>query len=182
MKHALITVISLLFATAVIASCTGAPAPGGTDTVNGKYFDSAADMKKKLELVQPGMAEEDVFKTLGCKREQLEKLDRNGIRRALFGGDTALPGTPEQQLEITQFLQESYGYKLDYKDVKRKHAFTSPIRIRTDENGFQYTITMVFHHGRLIEAPVLSGGVVNDQSSETIFDFLNPGTAIDLAK
>lgn len=182
MKHAQITVISMLLAAIAMTACTGAPAPGGTDTVNGKYFDSAGDMKKKLELVRPGMTEEEVFTTLGCKREQLEKLDRNGIRRALFGGDTALPGTPEQQLEITQFLQESYGYKLDYKDVKRKHAFTSPIRIRTDENGFKYTVTMVFHHGRLIEAPVLSGGVVNEQNSETIFDFLNPGTALDLAK
>ena len=161
-----------------LSACAGAPAPGGSDAINQEYFSSAADLKSKLGLVAPGMAEDDVLKALGVKKTQLTQLDRNGIRKALFGSDSVLPGTPEQQLEAQTFLQAAYGYKLDYKDVERKHGFTSPIRIRTDERGFSYTVTMVFHTGRLLEMPVLSGGVVNDNSSQTLFDFLNPGTAI----
>ena len=30
--------------------------------------------------------------------------------------------------------------------------------------------------------PILSGGVVSNSKSETIFDYLNPGTAVDAAK
>ncbi len=161
-----------------LSSCAGAPAPGGTDAINREYFTSAGDLKEKVELLIPGMPEEEVLKTLGVKVTQLTQLDRNGIRKALFGSDSALPGTPEQQLETQTFLQGAYGYKLDYRDVKRKHGFSSPIRIHTDEHGFSYTVTMVFHTGRLLEKPVLSGGVVNDDSSQTLFDFLNPGTAI----
>ncbi len=171
----------LLFLAAFsLSGCAGA-APGGSDAINQKYFGSAAELKTKLDQLQPGMPEENVLVTLGVTKEQLTKLDRTGIRRALFGGDGNLPGTPEEQMETQTFLQAAYGYKLDYKDVKRRHGFSSPIRIQTDENGFSYTVTMVFHTGRLLEKPVLSGGVVNDTSSETIFDFLNPGTALNFA-
>jgi len=164
-----------------LSACAGT-APGGTETVNRTNFSSPQDMKEKLDLLVPGMPEQQVYDTLGCKKEQLVQLDRNGIRRALFGGDTDLPGTPEQQMEIHTFLQQSYGYKLEYKDVKRKHGFSSPIRIQTDEKGYAYTITMVFHSGKLLEKPVLAGGPLNDTKSQTLFDFLNPGTALNFVR
>jgi hypothetical protein len=171
----------LLTAFLSLAGCAGA-APGGTETLNQTHFSSPADMKEKVALLVPGMPEEQALTTLGCRKEQLIQLDRNGIRRTLFGGDGTLPGTPEQQMEIHTFLQHAYGYKLEYKDVRRKHGFTSPIRIQTDEKGFTYTITMVFHSGKLLEKPVLSGGIVNDTKSQTLFDFLNPGTALNFVR
>lgn len=165
-----------------LSSCAEvAPVPGGTDAQNRPYFESGADLKEKLAELRPGMTEDEVFAHLKCRKEQLVLLDRIGIRRALFGGENApLPGTPEQQIEIQNFLQKAYGYRLDFRDVKRKHGFSSPIRIRTDESGFSYTVTMIFHDGRLIERPILSGGLVNEIRSQTIFDFFNPGTGMNL--
>lgn len=167
---------------ATLTACAGvAPVPGGTDEQNRPYFESGGDMKAKVAELKPGMSEEAVFKHLNCRKEQLTQLDRIGIRRALLGGENApLPGTPEQQLEIYKFLQTSYGYRLDFKDVKRKHGFSSPIRIRTEESGFSYTVTMIFHDGRLLEKPIIAGGIINGTSSQTLFDFLNPGTGLNL--
>lgn len=160
--------------------CAGsAPVPGGTTAVNQPYFNSGNDLKTRVEKLSPGMSEEEALKTLGVKKAQMTLLDRIGIRKALFGGENSpLPGTPEEQMEIYTIIQESIGYKLDYKDTYRKHGLSSPIRLQTDEKGVSYSVTMVFHDGMLLEKPVLSGGPINDTDSTTIFDFLNPGTAI----
>lgn len=179
-RTAPLTYVLLFMAAFALSACAGA-APGGTDAINTKFFGGPADMKEKVAKLYPGMPEQDVLDTLHVKKEQMTQLDRSGILKALFGGDHAMPGTPEQQMELYTFLQQAYGYKLEYKDTRRKHGFSSPIRIQTDEKGFAYTITMVFHSGKLLEKPVLSGGVVNDTSSQTIFDFLNPGKALDYA-
>lgn len=160
-----------------------APVPGGTTAVNQPYFNSGHDLKTRVDKLTPGMSEEEALKVLGIKKAQMTLLDRIGIRKALFGGENApLPGTPEEQMEIYTIIQESIGYKLDYKDTYRKHGLSSPIRLQTDEKGVSYSVTMVFHDGALLEKPVLSGGPINDTDSTTIFDFLNPGTAIGLIK
>ena len=167
-----------------LQACAGsAPVPGGTEAVNQPYFTSGNDLKSRVEKLNPGMSEDDVLKTLGIKKVQMTLLDRIGIRKALFGGENApLPGTPEEQMEIYTIIQESTGYKLDFKDIYRKHGFSSPIRMQTDEKGVNYSVTMVFHDGALLEKPVLSGGPINETDSTTIFDFLNPGTALSLIK
>ncbi|HYD18595.1 MAG TPA: hypothetical protein VEF76_08965 [Patescibacteria group bacterium] len=165
------------------ACAKGAPVPGGSEAVNQPYFNSGNDLKERVNKLYPGMTEAEAFRTLGVKKEQMTLLDRIGIRKALFGGENApLPGTPEEQMEIYTVIQESTGYKLDYKDVRKKHGLSSPIRMQTDEKGVSYSVTMVFHGGNLLEKPVLSGGLVNETDSTTIFDFLNPGTAIGLIK
>ncbi len=162
--------------------CAGsAPVPGGTTAVNQPYFNSGNDLKIRVDKLTPGMSEDEALKVLGIKKAQMTLLDRIGIRKALFGGENSpLPGTPEEQMEIYTIIQESIGYKLDYKDTYRKHGLSSPIRLQTDEKGVSYSVTMVFHDGTLLEKPVLSGGPINDTDSTTIFDFLNPGTAIGL--
>lgn len=167
-----------------LQACAGsAPVPGGTEAVNQPYFNSGNDLKTRVEKLTPGMSEEEALKALGIKKAQMTLLDRIGIRKALFGGENApLPGTPEEQMEIYTIIQESVGYKLDYKDTYRKHGLSSPIRLQTDEKGVSYSVTMVFHDGALLEKPVLSGGPINGTDSTTIFDFLNPGTAIGLIK
>lgn len=176
------SIVPLVLACLALGACAGvAPVPGGTDAQNRPLFESGGDLKAKVAGLKPGMTEDEVFAHLKCRKEQLILLDRIGIRRALFGGESApLPGTPEQQVEIQNFLQHAYGYRLDFKDVKRKHGFTSPIRIRTDETGFGYTVTMIFHHGKLLEKPIISGGIINNANSQTLFDFLNPGTGLNL--
>ena len=176
------SIVPLVLACLTLGACAGvAPVPGGTDAQNRPYFTDGNDLKEKLAELKPGMTEEEVFARLKCRKEQLLQLDRIGIRRALFGGENApLPGTPEQQLEIHNFLQTAYGYRLDFKDVKRKHGFSSPIRINTEEKGFRYEVTMIFHHGKFLEKPIISGGIVNGSSSQTLFDFLNPGTGLGL--
>jgi len=106
-----------------------------------------------------------------------------GTKEELLARLTGLvPGTPEKEEDDTSredVLHALYGYRLNYKNVKRRHGFSSPIRVRTDEKGFSYAVTLIFYEGWLFEKPIVTGGVINESSSATIFDFLNLGTVVD---
>ncbi len=80
------------------------------------------------------------------------------------------------------FVQMLEGYQFEYESKNRIHGLSSPIRLQTNEAGFDYKLTLIFYQGNLLGWPILAGGVVNDSQSTTIFDYLNPGTAVDAAK
>jgi hypothetical protein len=42
-------------------------------------------------------------------------------------------------------------------------------------------VTLIFQDGKLFAKPILTGGVVNNVTSGTIFDFITPGTIINYA-
>lgn len=170
-----------LFAAALCASllsafslggCAGA-LPGGKDTVNASFYKGGDELNQLCSELWPGMTRDQVFRTLGRAEQDFTRLDRKEIVGALFGGqDAILPGTPEEQVA---YLKSIMGYKLEYKIVKRRHGFTSPITIRTDTAGFDYSMTLLFRNGKLLEKPVVSGGLVDGKNSKTLFDYLNPG-------
>jgi len=172
-----------LFATVIIlnlGACAGKmPVPGGTEDVNETCFSSVADMQKRILEVSPGMPEGQVLAHLCRKKEALTRLDRREIRIALLGGDNVLFSGMDAETD-SHLIQSLYGYKLAYKSVNRKHGFLSPIRIRTDETGFNYTVMLIFRDGKLFENPILSGGIVNNVTSGTVFDFITPGTLVSL--
>lgn len=156
------------------------PVPGGTEDVNETSFSSIGDMQARMLRISSGMPEDEVLAILSPKKESLTQLERRDIRIALLGGDNVLFAGVDENSD-SQLIQSLYGYKLSYKSVNRKHGFISPIRIRTDETGFNYTVTLIFKDGKLFEKPILSGGVVNNTSSGTIFDFITPGTIVSHA-
>jgi hypothetical protein len=160
----------------VLAGCAQyAPVPGGDDTVNNTFYKSDEELKKTVDSLEVGMTEEEVFKILGHKKDSIPKMSREEIVSALYGGNNAdFNGTLRDQELARSFLTSLTGYKLEYKTVKRKHGFSSPIRVRTTEKGYDYTLNIVFQHGSLLEKPALSGGPVNKTSSRTVFDYLNP--------
>lgn len=153
------------------------PVPGGDETTNRSFYETDHDFLKTLESLNPGMAETDVFVQLHRQRDDFIKLERSEIVQVLYGGSGmelkphSLSPEPARHL-----LHSLYGYKFDFKVVERSHGFSSPIRIRTNEAGYNYTVYLIFQNGRLFEAPVLSGGHVNKTSSGTIFDYLTPST------
>jgi len=153
------------------------PVPGGTDDVNKSCFKSIADMQARILSIRIGEPEGEVLASLCAKRESLTRLDRREIRTALLGGPDVLFASANGETD-SQIIQSLYGYSLNYKGVKSVHGFTSPIRIRTDQTGFNYTVTLVFRDGKLYARPILTGGIVNDISSGTIFDFITPGTVL----
>ena len=175
------TFFGLLLVILSLGACAGnMPVPGGTDDVNETCFNSIADMQARVMEMTPGMPEGQVLTNLCRKKENLTRLDRREIRIALLGGDNVLFSGMNAESD-SQLIQSLYGYRLSYKSLNRKHGFTSPIRIRTDETGFSYYVTLIFRDGKLFEKPVLSGGVVNNTSSGTIFDFITPGTIVSHA-
>ncbi len=178
--HAVMIVTSLL----LLGGCAGRfPVPGGSDAVNRTFFSTQEDLLIRLNNIHLNMTEDEVFMALGHDRDDLVRLERNQIVTALYGS-TSLQfrdGTPEHE-SSSNFLQSLYGYRMYYKVLDRKHGFSSPIRIRTDETGFDYAVTLVFREGTLYERPILTGGTVNRSSSATIFDYLNPGTIMDKIK
>lgn len=153
------------------------PVPGGSDDINKTCFTSVADMQARILNMNPGELESQVFADLCIKRESITRLERRDIRTSLLGGPDVLfaPKDGETDAEIIQSL---YGYSLNYKQVKSVHGFVNPIRIRTDQTGFNYTITLIFQGGKLYVKPILTGGPVKDVSSGTLFDFITPGTII----
>lgn len=165
----------------LVAGCAGrAPVPGGDDTTNLSLYKSEDEFKQRVARLQVGMVEEEVFAQLGTYRHELLQMSREEIVNALFGGGSLQVGASAAEQQQTLYnLQSLYGYRLDYKNVERHHGFTSPIRIRTDEDGFKYSTYLIFQQGRLFERPVVSGGKVNEKNSKTLFDWLSPGYVFD---
>lgn len=173
--------LGLLAITAGLSACADKmPVPGGSGDLNQTCFTSVADMQARILSMPVGMPEGQVFSKLCIKRETLTRLNRLEIRTALLGGPDVLFSTADGETD-SQIIQSLYGYKLPYKSVKSVHGFTSPVRIRTDETGYDYTVTLIFRDGKLYARPILTGGVVDNVTSGTIFDYITPGTALDFA-
>jgi hypothetical protein len=152
--------------------------PGGSEADNDSFYDSVKELQGWVNDLKPGMKKGEVFARLGRRQEEFERLTRSDIVGVLFGGkDAGIPTgfTPPGGENIARFLNSLEGYRMVYKKVKRKHGFTSPIRVQTDEKGYSYEISLIFKDGRLYEKPFLTGGIVNGVSSKTLFDYLNPG-------
>lgn len=172
-----------VFLLLLVAACASAfPVPGGTDTVNKEYYESQDAFKQRIASIERGMPKIEVLARLGRQERELTQLRREEIVSALFGSTNVNPRDiyPSEQ-DWQNFIRNLHGYKLQYKNVKRKHGFTSLIRVRTDERGFSYTVYLIFQDGVLFENPILSGGIVNSASSSTLFDFLTPKVFIDSA-
>lgn len=178
---ALKTVLALFLLMA--GGCAGvAPVPGGTDLVNQSYYKSREEFLGKLALVKPGMTRAEVFKQLGRQEEDFTRLDRTAIVAALFGSNNVQFKDLDANEASKSFVQMLEGYQFEYESKNRIHGLSSPIRLQTNEAGFDYKLTLIFYQGNLLGWPILAGGVVNDSQSTTIFDYLNPGTAVDAAK
>ena len=169
--------ISVLFITCLsLQACSGVlPVPGGRSTINDDFYHSDAEMQASLESLKIGMTEQVVFSKLGREKEDLNKLDRQGIIQALYGGQFSpyISGSAENPYANLD-LKALSGYELNCRSVKRKHGLKSPISIRTNEQGYDYKATMIFLDGALFEAPIISGGLIDSSSSKTLFDYLNP--------
>lgn len=168
-----------LCAIMIFAACSPkAPVPGGTNAVNENFYKSKDEFLQKLDSIHYGMSEQEVFQILNRQPRELVRLKRDEIVMALLGADNI---TFKDSLQDKDLLQSLYGYRLTYKRVKRVHGFSSPIRIRTKEDGFEYNAVLVFRDGRLFERPILTGGVVDATSSKTFFDLLSPSTIFGVA-
>jgi hypothetical protein len=177
---ALRAVLLCALALPLLAACAQyAPVPGGSDAVNSTFYKSDDDLKKIIDRLQVGMTQKQVFDTLGHPASTFPKMSREELVSALYGGNNAdFSGTLRDQELARNFLNSLSGYRLEFANVKRRHGFSSPIRVRTMEKGFDYTANLIFQNGYLFEKPMLSGGPVNKVSSRTLFDYLNPLTIV----
>jgi len=162
----------------MLGACAGEwPVPGGSEASNERCFKSLAEMEARLDELLPGMPEDEVLTGLCRKKKSLTQMERREIRIALLGGDNiTFSGT--YRSDEQDLIRSLYGYRLNFKDVRRRHGFASPIRIKTDESGFNYFVTLIFREGVLFERPILSGGLINNSRSGTVFDFITPGMIV----
>lgn len=177
--RALIMAAALTFP---LNGCAGSlPVPGGDEQVNSKAYTSQQDLLDRVHALQIGMSLNLVLTMLKKNESDLVLLSRPEIMTALYGGgNSGFNGTYEQQEQARAFLQTLSGYKLQYINTEKDHGFSSPIRIKTHESGYNYVLTLVFQNGRLFDKPALSGGLVDEYSSKTVFDYLNPGNIVNL--
>ncbi len=177
------TSVSRLIAAMMVLSlggCAGVAAlPGGSEEINDSFYKSRYELLARIDEITPGMAEKDVMAKLGHGAKELQSLKREEIVSALLGSSNFEFRDGIYDASGKNPVQYLYGYRVRYKSVESEHGFTSPIRIRTDKSGFEYSVVLVFREGYLYERPVVSGGVVQESSSKTIFDYLNPGMILD---
>lgn len=160
--------------------CSGVlPVPGGDDEENQSFYSSEQELQTLVSQLQPGMEKSLVFSMLRRQEHDFTKLDRPGIMESLYGGSGGgFSGTLQEREQARLFLQSLEGYRFSFKLVDRDLGFSSPIRIKTDSSGYNYTLTLIFRQGRLFDQPILSGGVVDGSTSKTFFDYLTPGLLI----
>lgn len=174
-----LVVLAMLLA---LSGCAGA-LPGGSDSINKSYYDSNADLESWVNSLEVGMSREETFARLGRVEKDFRRLARNEIVGVLFGGeDAGIPVHFYTDENILSYLDSLEGYRIEYKTVKRRHGFTSVIRVQTDAKGFDYRLNLIFKDGKLYQKPFLTGGQVNTTSSKTIFDYMTPGLIIGVAK
>ena len=166
-----------LLAAGAVAGCSGIlPVPGGDDEENQSFYTSEEELKTLVAQLQPGMDKALAFSMLRRSEHDFVKLDSPGIMESLYGGSGGgFSGTLQEREQARLFLQSLEGYRFSFKLVDRELGFSSPIRIKTDQSGYQYTLTLIFREGRLFDQPILSGGVVDGSNSKTFFDYLTPG-------
>lgn len=168
-------------ASLVTSGCAGT-LPGGTETVNEQFVDDERKLKDWVNSLEPGMTKGETFARLGRLESDFLRLNRSEIIGVIFGGeDAGIPLHFRTDEDILVFLESVEGYRLNYRRVKRKHGIASPIRLQTDEKGFDYSLSLVFKNDRLYQKPFLAGGLVSDTKTQTIFDYLNPGSLFDRA-
>lgn len=167
----------LAIALALPACVYVASVPGGGDTANERTFKSVEDLKLRIGALKEGMTEEEAFLSLGAPREAFTVIDPEDLWRIGLGRSLATAGAAPGWNGFARLT----GYRLRYKSVSRQHGLSSPIRIQTVENGFSYELTLIFHDGKLLEKPILSGGMVSETRSRTLFDYVTPGTALNHA-
>jgi len=167
---------------ALTACSSYAPVPGGDDTTNSDFYKNEAQFHEKMKELHTGMSESDVFKHLGRDADDLHKLDREATIAALYGREaSSIKNLSYSATEAPVFIDSLSGYMFYYKNVERKHGFTTPWRVKTTEKGYNYTVKLIFKDGHLYEKPILSGGEIRNSSSKTIFDWLSPGRVMDAA-
>ena len=150
------------------------PVPGGSSAVNANCVSSAVELEWRLAGVSKGTAEEKVFQTLCDNKGTFQRLDKRDIRLALLGGEN-ISFARNPPAFTDEILESLYAYKINFKSINRKHGFTSPVRVATEESGYDYTVIIIFKNGSLYQDPIITGGVVKSSTSGTIFDFLSPG-------
>ena len=167
-----------------VAGCAGvAPVPGGSESSNGSYYKTADDFQSKVARLQPGMPQPLVMQILERSPNEMTQLNRAEIVTALYGGSAMqMLDTANEREQTRNFLQGLSGYHFVYREVDKSHGLASPIRISTNEHGFEYRVDLIFQNGVLLEKPVLAGGMINDTSSRTLFDYINPGTIVAQAR
>lgn len=166
----------------LLGGCAGA-LPGGSDSINKSYYNSNAELEAWVESLEPGMSKAEVFARLGRVEKNFKRLTRSQIVGTLFGGeDAGIPVHFHTDESILAFLESLEGYRIEHKNVKRRHGLASPIRLQTDAKGYDYVLNLIFKDGKLFQKPYLTGGLVNQTSTKTIFDYLDPGMAIGIAR
>lgn len=174
-------VLLSLFCLLLLTACAQfAPVPGGDNRVNTDHFAGPEDLITKLNQLEKGMTDMHVFELIGISVNDVTRMQRSEVVEALYS-TSSFAGTEDP--DRTQwFLHSLYGYSFKYTNLEKEHGFSTPIRLRTMEEGNDYRVVLVFQGGRLFEKPILTGGPVKRSSSQTFFDILSPSVALDAVR
>lgn len=173
------TLFALIALGGITSGCAGiAPVPGGKDTVNTEKYETREDLFENVRSIKTGMPEGQVLNLLNTEADDLYILSRSEILIDLYGTDN-IRLDPAQSEKLRK--DRLYGYRLIYRNVSREMGLNNPISMRTNKQGYQYTVSFIFKNGILFEDPIIAGGEVNESKSSTVFDMISPSRVVNSA-
>tara|TARA_Y100001001_G_C7939673_1_gene285099 strand:+ start:485 stop:1033 length:549 start_codon:yes stop_codon:yes gene_type:complete len=170
-----LSLIGLALTFGLTGCSTVASVPGETNSVNHGYFDSKDDFLTRVTELRKGMRKDEVFKILGKDMVDFNFLTKSEILMALYGTNQI---EPSAGMKSAQGLK---GYSLIFGEVQARHGFSSPVSMKTKQQGFRYTVTLIFEGDTLYEDALIAGGDVYDTNSKTLFDLITPSRIFSAA-
>lgn len=136
------------------------------ETTNSGAFNGSGDLEARLDTIEVGMSKDDVFNALGLPEQNMQRLNRSEIKAALYGSpDQELEGTEEQ---VRQFFSDIDGYSFRYRDIDKDRSLTASFKVKTESEGTDIRVSLIFKQDKLYDKPDLSGGMVNDTDRDPI--------------
>jgi hypothetical protein len=136
------------------------------ETTNSGAFNGSGDLETRLNTIQVGMSKDEVFSAIGLPEQRMQRLNRAEIKVALYGSpDQELEGTEEQ---VRQFFSDIEGYSFRYRDIDKDRSLTASFKVKTESEGTDMRVSLVFKSGKLYDRPDITGGVVNDTDRDPI--------------
>lgn len=161
-----------------VSACSSVKSPEMTQkegSLHHDKFDTKEALLDRVKSIKKSMKKDEVYELLDITEGDFRMLSRNEILLAMYGTD---------EVEFTKgldFIRQLDGFSLDFRSIEKKTGLSSPVSMRTKQEGYEYTLVLVFKGDTLYERPIIYGGDVYDSKTNSLLKFLSPSRLVSAA-